>query len=125
MLVRCSRARARDSQKDRMLRRRTVALACVLAIGVLAAPRAAIAQTVYCRIQRTADGFVALRTGPTTSARIIARMRPGDEVVVINDQPAGRAWTEVLYWGRRVPYDRRPPFQQGFVYARYLVNCDA
>jgi len=103
---------------------RLVALGLGLALGGVACG-AAGAQTVHCHILPTADGFVALRAGPGAGTRMIARLRPGDEVMVINDQPAGRAWTEVRSWGRRVPYDRQPPYRQGFVAARFLADCDA
>jgi hypothetical protein len=101
------------------------AFAALAAALILCAPPGAVAQTVHCRIAGSNAGFATLHAQPRTSAPQVARMRTGDEVMVVNDQRRLPDWTLVQYWGRSVPYDRRPPFQRGYVQRRFLVNCDA
>lgn len=98
-----------------------IALAAIL----LCVARAADAQTVHCRIAGSNAGFVGLHAQPRASAPHLARMRTGDEVMLVNDQRRLRDWTLVQYWGRSVPYERQPPFRRGYVQRRFLVNCDS
>lgn len=69
------------------------AIALALMTMLLAAPAHA---TAFCNVPRTSDGFVALRAGPSADARLIARMRVGDEVM-IGLERSGR-WQQVTYW---------------------------
>lgn len=52
--------------------------------------------SLFCEIKPTRDGFVALRDGPGPTARLVGRMRPGDEVML--GQGRQGAWTEVVHW---------------------------
>ncbi|MBM3608892.1 MAG: SH3 domain-containing protein [Alphaproteobacteria bacterium] len=69
-----------------------ILFSALTAIG-FAQPAAA---TEFCQIAKTRDGFVALRAAPDTSAKILARMRPGDEAQLSGD-PKGQ-WQRVIYW---------------------------
>jgi hypothetical protein len=53
--------------------------ASLLALSFQAMPASA---TTYCYIRPTTDGFVALRSGPDAGSRMVARMRPGEEVLL-------------------------------------------
>ncbi|MBL8589458.1 MAG: SH3 domain-containing protein [Methylobacteriaceae bacterium] len=64
-------------------------LACLAAV----APAAA---TEFCGLRPTSDGFVALRAGPSAQARLIARMRVGDEVMLGLDRVG--PWIAVRWW---------------------------
>jgi hypothetical protein len=75
------------------LSRTIIAISLALAsLGLAGKVRA----TIYCDIKPTRDGFVALRSGPSPTARLIAKMRPGDEVQV-GIERKGR-FIEVTYW---------------------------
>lgn len=52
--------------------------------------------TAFCNIKRTSDGFAALRAAPDANARILARMRYTDEVML--GQGERGPWREVTYW---------------------------
>jgi hypothetical protein len=70
--------------------------AAFLAAVVLAAQLSPAGATIYCDIRGTADGFVALRSGPSARFRMIERMRPGDEVLV-GLRKVGK-WIDVTFW---------------------------
>lgn len=69
--------------------------AAALALGLLATPREAAA-TAFCNVKKTADGFVALRAGPAPSARMVGRMKAGDEVML--GQGKKGDWVEVTWY---------------------------
>lgn len=72
-------------------------IACLgLAACALLALSLPASATAFCSIPQTRDGFVALRAGPSPNARLLARMRPGDEVMLGIEQ-TGR-WQQVRYW---------------------------
>lgn len=77
-----------------------------------------------CKIVRIADGFVALRAGPSANARMIVRMRPGDEVEIQNTRHD--PWFDVRRWRGPIPYYKASPhpISRGYVHKRYLWNCD-
>ena len=100
-------------------------IAALVALSVCALPAPVDAQTVHCRIAGGNAGFAALHAQPRTSAPRVARMRTGDEVMVVNDQRRLPDWTLVHHWGRSVPYERQPPFRRGYVQRRFLADCDS
>ena len=53
--------------------------------------------TEFCDIQKTPDGFIALREQPNAKGKLIARMKPGDEVMINNIVAEKNGWTRV-YW---------------------------
>lgn len=65
------------------------------ALGLLMA-MLPVSATTFCPIPATRDGFVALRAGPDLTARIIAKMRPGDEMQAMSEQSG--AWMKARYW---------------------------
>lgn len=74
---------------------RPAVLAILAGIGVVTSVAPASA-TGFCNLRTSPDGFVALRAAPSPQARLIARMKPGDEVLVGLRQQ-GR-WVEVTWW---------------------------
>ncbi len=54
------------------------------------------ATSEFCHLRETADGFAALRAGGGTQHRLIARMKPEDEVMYGLERK-GR-WVEVTWW---------------------------
>ncbi|HEY8580005.1 MAG TPA: SH3 domain-containing protein [Beijerinckiaceae bacterium] len=52
--------------------------------------------TAFCEIKPTRDGFVALRAGPGADARLLARLRVGDEVMLLEESRGG--WRRVRWW---------------------------
>jgi hypothetical protein len=79
--------------------------------------------TLFCVIPQTPDGFVALRAAPDANARLVASMRPGDEVQLL-DGKQGR-WLEVRHWHGedRLQEPTRNLFRRGWAHARYLGDC--
>ena len=59
-----------------------------------AAPEAGA--TTFCPVGKTRDGFVALRAAPAATARIVARMRPGDEFLPMVEEKG--PWVKATYW---------------------------
>lgn len=98
----------------------------VLVAFALLAPAPAHAQMVQCQIARTPQGFVALRAAPRADARLVARLRRGDEVAVVNDHRRVAGWSEVDAWRGPIPYDRSRAggVRHGWVQTRFLVDCD-
>jgi hypothetical protein len=99
----------------------------VFAAVVFAAIGASSANaTVFCDINPTKDGFVALRAGPSPSARLIAKMRVGDEVQAHGSDSIGK-WTHVTWWkGGRFKsggptYD--PSTGGGWVHESLISDC--
>jgi hypothetical protein len=52
--------------------------------------------TAFCYVKPTKDGYIALRAYPSKAARLIGRMRAGDEVM-LGLQQKGR-WLEVTWY---------------------------
>ncbi len=69
-------------------------------IGALLALSATMTRaeaTTYCDVPRGADGFIALRAGPSPKARLLHRMVEGDEVLPSSFERKGD-WVKVTYW---------------------------
>ncbi len=54
--------------------------------------------TQFCDIQKTPDGFLALRAQPNAKGKLVARMRPGDEVMLNTTVDEKNGWTRVYWW---------------------------
>ena len=94
-----------------------LATACAIAA---ASPAGA---TSFCLVNETRDDFVALRAGPSAEARLVARMKAGDEVKLVGS-PQG-AWHQVEWW--RGDERLRPPGRKaraaGWVNRRLIDEC--
>ena len=78
---------------------------------------------LFCQIKETRDGFVALRSNPSPEAKLVARMKPGDEVQTVGD-PSG-AWHEVMWWrgDERLSPPGRKARATGWVNRRLIDDC--
>jgi hypothetical protein len=52
--------------------------------------------TSFCQPRQTRDGFVALRSAPEPSAKLVGRMKAEDEVQI--GQGRRGEWIEVIWW---------------------------
>jgi hypothetical protein len=97
-------------------------LSIIAAAAVMAAASPAEA-TIFCQIKQSSDGFVALRSGPSPTARLVARMRPGDEVKTVGHAPG--LWQEVEWWrgDERLSPPGRGPRATGWVNRRLIEDC--
>lgn len=68
----------------------------VIAFALLLTAAAPASATTFCGIAPTPDGFVALRAGPSPAARLLQRMRVGDEVMI--GQEKSGPWVAVTWW---------------------------
>lgn len=55
-----------------------------------------VSATTYCLIKATKDGFVALRERPDAGARLLQRMKAGDEVLPTDERQG--PWVRVNHW---------------------------
>lgn len=101
--------------------------AAVFAGGViLAAPASA---SLFCEVNKTPDGFVALRTKPDRAAKLVARAKAGDEFLIDGGVERKNNWQYVTWWkGGRFKkqhpgggYDR--PDAKGWVHSSLLGEC--
>lgn len=102
------------------IRRRWLPAAALATLGTLsAAPASAI---TYCYVARTPDGFVALRTGPDAGARMVTRMRSGEEVLI--ETGRNGAWQRV-HLMRRTGIDDGyfGPGHAGWMHSRFIERC--
>lgn len=53
--------------------------------------------TEFCSIRKMPDGFLALRDQPSAKGKLLARMKPGDEVMINNIVDEKNGWVRV-YW---------------------------
>ncbi|WP_342362256.1 SH3 domain-containing protein [Terrarubrum flagellatum] len=70
--------------------------AALVALLLTAACATGAQATTFCEIKPTRDGFVALRADPSLDARIVGRMRVGDEIMV-HSESRGR-WIKATWW---------------------------
>ena len=80
--------------------------------------------TIFCMVQKSKDGFVALRKGPGTTHPVVARMKEGDEVQAIDDADKN-GWMPVQHWWGFERHDdkTRPNYRKGFAHKRYIGEC--
>jgi hypothetical protein len=114
--------------------RNTKRAALVLAIGAMAviAATPAGATGYACAVERTSDGFVALRNGPSARHQMIARMRPQELVNTMDEVTEDRVisgnWIRVTWYAgtRRtafsIPDMSRLTGRVGWVHYG-LINC--
>jgi hypothetical protein len=89
-----------------------------LAVGVTSSQA-----TEFCLIRKTSDGFAALRAAPDVKAKLLARMKTGEEVQIAQGEK-GR-WREVIYWQGedRLTKGYEAHTAKGWVDGRLLEDC--
>jgi hypothetical protein len=70
--------------------------ATLVVVGTCLFPLQPASATAYCQLKPTKDGFVALRSGPGASSKLVGRMKAQDEVL-LGDGRKGD-WQEVTWW---------------------------
>jgi hypothetical protein len=96
-------------------------VAAVLVLAAIAATPARAA--LFCDIPKNPDGFVALRDKPSGKGHVVAQMKDGDEVQLLEGSRG--KWVEVLHWHGQ---DRKKPARagdtrRGWVQARLIGAC--
>ncbi len=101
---------------------KTAALFSLAALALAFATTSSHA-TEFCLIRKTSDGFAALRAAPDVKAKLLARMKTGEEVQLAEGEK-GR-WREVIYWRGedrlKKGYDAHTA--KGWVDGRLLEDC--
>lgn len=108
--------------------RNTVALITALAL-LLAASQAQA--TDFCIVQKSADGFVALRATPSANGTLLLRAKPGDAVVIqknrSGDQIVHAQWLRVMHFSDTVaPQVTDPAYKRGrsgWMHKRFVDEC--
>jgi hypothetical protein len=98
---------------------RLLVLAFAVSLFAIVPAKAAL----YCDVPSTPEGFVALRDKPSTRGHVVANMKAGDEVQLLEGH--GGKWVEVLHWHGQ---DRKNPTRatdtrRGWVQARLIGAC--
>ncbi|QGM98605.1 hypothetical protein [Methylocystis parvus] len=83
-----------------------------------------------CSVQSTPDGFVALRDGPSPTAKLLAKMHPGEIVVVDvknNAYIRSAGWLRVSHFpGEATPNPGDPDFdkvKRGWAKDKLIDDC--
>ena len=78
--------------------RRISTLSFAAVIGVALCNPGPARATEFCSIRKTPDGFIALREQPNAKGKLVARMKPGDEVMINNIVDEKNGWVRVYWW---------------------------
>lgn len=97
--------------------------ALALATILMAAGASSANATEFCMIRKTPDGFAALRAAPDLKAKLLARMKTGEEVQLAQGEK-GR-WREVIYWrgDDRLTKGYDAHTAKGWVDGRLIEDC--
>jgi len=99
-------------------------------LAILISPTAALA-TDFCIVQKSADGYVALRAMPSSAGAVILRAKQGEAVVIqkseTGDQIVSGRWLRVLHFPDTVaPQVSDPKFKKGklgWMHSRFIGEC--
>ena len=94
-----------------------------LVVGAVTCGASTSYATEFCMIRKTSDGFAALRAAPDLKAKLLARMKTGEEVQLAQGEK-GR-WREVIYWRGedRLTKGYDAHTATGWVDGRLLEDC--
>ena len=95
--VQSTSASSQTGGRDSTFLTRHSHLATALLVSITLVPLFASAAE-FCDIRKTADGFIALRAKPESGSQMVARMKPGDEVMINSAIAAKNGWTRVYWW---------------------------
>jgi uncharacterized protein YgiM (DUF1202 family) len=88
----------------------------VIFVFVCAAPAQA---TIFCKVLKTPDGFLALRVGPSTASKQLLKLKSGEHVQV--DFAKKGTWEKVIYY-RRGKDPAKATQVNGWVKSKYLSD---
>lgn len=99
-----------------------------LALLLTAQPASA---TEFCIVQKSADGYVALRAKPSADSKLLVRAKPGEAVVIQKtaggDQIVSGSWLRVMHYPDTVaPQKSDPAFKlgkAGWMHKRFVDDC--
>jgi uncharacterized protein YraI len=89
----------------------------VAAAALLVALTSPVQATAFCEVRQTSDGFVAMRAGPAASARLVRRLKAGEQVQIDRSVAMRGQWVRVLYTGRD-----KAAMQPGWVNSRLISD---
>lgn len=100
-------------------------------LALLALATGHAAATDVCVVQKSADGFVALRAAPSADAPLLARAKTGEAVVIQKsangDLLVSGRWVRVIHYPDTVvPQPSDPTFKlarTGWMHRRYVNDC--
>lgn len=100
----------------------------LLALVLGATPASA---TDQCIVQKSADGYVALRATPSADGALLVRAKAGEAVVIQNgesgDQIVSGRWLRVMHFPDTVVPPRTDPGYKrgkiGWMHKRYVDEC--
>jgi hypothetical protein len=81
--------------------KRRIGMKCISVLFVVAGAlfgAAPALATEFCDIREMPGGFLALRAEPKATSKLVARMKPGDEVMLNNTVAEKNGWTRVYWW---------------------------
>lgn len=87
--------------------------------------------TDFCIVQKSANGFVALRSRPSADGALLVRAKPGEAVVIqksaAGDQIVSGPWLRVMHFPDTVvPQKTDPTFKlgrAGWMHKRFVDEC--
>ena len=100
------------------------ALASVL-LSLACAQASAQTLSLACELEKTPDGFVALRSGPSSRAALVLKMTPGSVIYLVMK---GRTREERGGWLRVAHVARGDASEKttfGWMWSKLLAGCDA
>ena len=113
------------------MKRLVVAFSFLIGTNALSQPPARAEVFYVCTVKETADGYVALRSRPSTKARLLARMKP-EELLVLDRDKRGElvnsgGWLRGLHYpGETFPDVDEPEYKKvhhGWVRERLVGDC--
>lgn len=87
--------------------------------------------TDVCIVQKSADGYVALRATPSADGALLVRAKPGEAVVIqkteSGEQIVSARWLRVMHFPDAVvPPKADPSYERdriGWMHKRYVDDC--
>jgi len=106
----------------------SIRLSALLVILFAATPASA---TDFCVVQKSADGFVALRSKPSADGALLRRAQAGHTVIIqkskSGDQIAHGSWLRVMHFAEPAPPLISDPAYKtgmvGWIHSRYVDEC--
>lgn len=109
----------------------TLTRLAVLAAVIAVLPASDAVATYVCTVQKSPDGFVALREKPSEDGELITKAQPGDAIVI--QQNSNGDWIEDGKWvsvfhypGEVVPEESDPEYNKGktgWMHRSFVSDC--
>jgi hypothetical protein len=96
---------------------RAILLFSTLAVASACASPASA--SLFCPVMKTRDGFVALRDAPNMRGKLVARMQPGDEIMLVTSEQQN-GWIRVQYWRGDTRLAKGDAGKDGWIHQRFV-----